>query len=107
MNTAQPIDLHDVDAYWKSRNLVDDKHRTYYVRWLQRFLLGPWMAGRLSPHDALTAFVRNLEEGGRTEEWQIGQAVRAVELFQKHYLRHVIRGLASTAVSPLDALPAA
>ena len=70
-----------------------------------------------------------------TGVWQIGQASRAVELFQKHYHRfrqeqtgdapedakppdhsgkptnldmaiytHVMRGLASTAVSPLDLL---
>jgi len=89
MNAAQAIDLHDVDAYWKSRNLVDDKHRPYCLRWLQRFLSGPWGAGRLAPNDALAAFAQHLEQDARTEEWQVRQAVRAVELFQKHYLRHL------------------
>jgi integron integrase len=88
MNASQPIDLHDVDSYWKSRNLVDDKHRPYYLRWLQRFFLGPGADARLAPQDALMAFVQQLERDGQTEEWQIGQASRAVELFQKHYLRH-------------------
>jgi hypothetical protein len=89
MNPSQAVDLHDVDAYWKSRNLVDDRHRPYCLRWLQRFLSGPWGAGRLAPNDALAAFAQHLEQDGRTEEWQIRQAVRAVELFQKHYLRHL------------------
>jgi hypothetical protein len=42
MNSTQTVDLHDVDAYFKSRNLVDDKHRPYCLRWLQRYLSGPW-----------------------------------------------------------------
>ncbi len=78
MNAMQCVDLHDVDAYWKSRNLVDDRHRPYYLRWLQRFLTGPWGTGRLAPNDALAAFAQHLEQ--------------------------VIRGLDSTAESPLDAL---
>ena len=41
MNDLQPVDLHDVAEYLKSRELVDDRHLPYYVRWLQRFLAGP------------------------------------------------------------------
>ena len=58
MNSTQFVDLHDVDAYWKSRNLVDDRHRPYYLRWLQQFLTGPWGTGRLAPNDALAAFAQ-------------------------------------------------
>jgi len=89
MNSTQTVDLHDVDAYFKSRNLVDDKHRPYCLRWLQRYLSGPWGAGRLAPNDALAAFAQHLEQDGHTEEWQVRQAVRSVEIFQKHYLRHL------------------
>src|SRR5690606_24776935 len=32
---------------------------------------------------------QHLEQDNRTEEWQVRQAVRSVELFQKHYLRHL------------------
>ena len=39
MNELQPIDLHDVELYWKSRGLVDERHLPYYVRWLQRFFV--------------------------------------------------------------------
>jgi hypothetical protein len=44
MKNEQLVDLHEVDAYWKSRGLVDEKHLPYYIRWLQRFLVG---AGRV------------------------------------------------------------
>jgi hypothetical protein len=29
------------------------------------------------------------KQDGHTEEWQVRQAVRSVEIFQKHYLRHL------------------
>ena len=32
MNSTQTVDLHDVDTYFKSRNLVDDTHRPYCLR---------------------------------------------------------------------------
>ena len=38
----------------------------------------------------LAAFAQQLEQDGRTEEWQVRQAVRSVALFQKHYLRAVV-----------------
>jgi hypothetical protein len=81
MNSTQAVDLHDVDAYWKSRNLVDDRHRPYCLRWLQRFMSGPCGAGRLAPNDALAAFAQHLGQDNRAEEWQVRQAVRSVELF--------------------------
>ncbi len=71
-------------------NLVDDRYRPYYLRWLQRFLTGPWSTGRRAPNDALAAFAQQLEQDGRTEEWQVRQAIRSVELFQQHYLRHIL-----------------
>jgi len=88
MHNLQAIDLHDVEAYWESRNLVDERHLSYYVRWLQRFLAGPGGDSRLSARDAQRVFVEQLDCGGDVPEWQIRQVARAVELFQKHYLRY-------------------
>ena len=34
MNSTQLVDLHQVQAYWESRNLVHPEQLTYYVRWL-------------------------------------------------------------------------
>lgn len=76
MNQSQVVDLHDVEAYLKTRELVDDRRLPYYIRWIQRFLLGAGADRRLSPADALAAFTRQLERdarvgsGGRqTEKW--------------------------------------
>ena len=86
MANGQLVDLHEVEAYWKSRGLVDERHLAYHIRWLQRFLAGPDGDLRLGPEDAERAFVESLERNG-TPDWQVRQAARAVELYQKHYLR--------------------
>ena len=95
MHNSQGVDLHDVEAYWKSRHVVDDRHLPYYVRWLQRFLAGPGGDSRLSAEDAQRAFVDGLGQRGDVPEWQVRQAARAVDLYQKHYLRHRIETNAS------------
>lgn len=86
MTNLQPIDLHDVEVYWKSRGLVDERHLPYYVRWLQRYLTGPGGDPTLDPRDAKRSFVEHLERQ-QIPEWQVKQAARTVELYQKHYLR--------------------
>lgn len=88
MHNSQVVDLHDVAAYWKSRNFVSEPQLTYYVRWLQRFLAGPGGDSRLSAQDAQRVFVEQLERNSNIQEWQVRQAARAVELYQKHYLQY-------------------
>jgi hypothetical protein len=86
MNTLEAIDLQDVGAYLRNRDLVDERHLPYYIRWLQRFFAGPGGDQRLALGDAQRAFLEQLERES-VPEWQVGQAARAVELYQKHYLR--------------------
>jgi hypothetical protein len=49
MNSTQAFDLHDVDAYLICRNRVDDRHRSYCLRWLKCCLSGFCGADHLSP----------------------------------------------------------
>ena len=92
MNSAGLVDLDEVAAYWKSRKLVDDNRLTYYIRWLSRFLIGPGANPRLSAADAQRLFIEGLERDGGVASWQIRQAARAVELYQKHYpVNHLIK----------------
>ena len=114
MNSTQLVDLHQVQAYWESRNLVHPEQLTYYVRWLSRFLTGPGGDASLSAADALRLFVEQLERRGDVPDWQIRQAARAVELYQRHYLQFcaekggepAISGPQSPTVAP-STLPAA
>ena len=94
MNATLLVDLEDVATCWKERNLVREDQIPYYVRWLQRFLVGPGADARLSPQDAQRVFVEQLERTGH-------KSVETTMIYT-----HVMRGLNSTAVSPLDALEA-
>lgn len=87
MHAPQLIDLQSVATYWTSRGLVPEKYIAHYIRWLQRFLVGPGCDSRLAASDAKAAFLRKLEQC-QTPEWQIDQAGRAVDLYQKHFLAH-------------------
>ena len=107
MTNLQLVDLHDVEAYWKNRHLVDEPQMTYYLRWLQRFLVGPGSDARLSALDAQRVFGEQLERRGDIPEWQIRQALRAVELYQKHYLQYRAETSQSTTAAEIPAGPPA
>ena len=99
MKSTQLVDLHDVQEYWESRNLVQSEQLTYYVRWLSRFLTGPGGDATLSASDALRRFIEQLEQRGDYEDWQIRQAARAVELYQRHYLQFCAEKKGPTGIS--------
>jgi hypothetical protein len=46
---------------WKNRGLVDDRHLSYFLHWLKRYLFGARRAANRHPQDALTAFWQELE----------------------------------------------
>jgi len=75
MNDLQHVDLHDFADYLKSRELVDDRHLPYYVRWLQRFLAGP--GG--DPQDAQRVFLEGLERSGQFPEWPFAATTSAMK----------------------------
>jgi integron integrase len=86
MKALQLVDFQEVGQYLRKRNLVDERHLPYYIRWLQRFFTGPGGDPSLVLEDGKRLFVERLEREA-VPEWQVGQAARAVELYQKHYLR--------------------
>jgi hypothetical protein len=61
MNTVQVIDLHDVEAYWRTRGLVPD-----------RYLPGPGGDSRLASGGAERAFVER-----RQLPWDAPDSARA------------------------------
>ena len=99
MKDVQLVDLHKVQEYWESRNLVHSEQLPHYVRWLSRFLSGPGGDANLSAADALRLFVEQLERRGDVPDWQIRQAARAVELYQRHYLQFCAEKGGSTTIS--------
>jgi integron integrase len=79
----QQYDLEPFVQFIKQRNLVDERHLPFYVKWVQRFLTAELPPIAASATDRIQAFENLLSKDRGIEEWQIRQALRAVELYVK------------------------
>ncbi|MEI6150402.1 MAG: phage integrase N-terminal SAM-like domain-containing protein [bacterium] len=79
----QQYDLEPFVQFIKQRNLVDERHLPFYVKWVQRFLTAELPPIAASATDRIQAFENLLSKDRSIEEWQVRQALRAVELYVK------------------------
>ncbi len=82
----QPIDLQPFDDFIRERNLVDSAHRPYYNRWVLRFLRAEFDRDHLTASDLLQCFSDQLARDDSVQDWQLRQAMQAVELYLNVYL---------------------
>jgi integron integrase len=96
----QYIDLQPFEDFIRRRNLVDDRHLSFYLNWVMRFLRselavpgghcsafakplslrsGDWE--HLAESDLLQCFSDQLARDDSLQDWQRRQAVKAVELY--------------------------
>ncbi|MDF7827073.1 phage integrase N-terminal SAM-like domain-containing protein, partial [Pontiellaceae bacterium B12227] len=68
------------------RDLVPERHRSFYARWVWRFLQSELNASTLSEQDQVTGFLDQLTREPSVEEWQVNQAERAVKLYLNVFL---------------------
>ena len=83
----QYIDLEPFAEYIQKRNLVDDKHRPYYLHWIIRFLQSEFDHQKLSNQDLLQCYSDQLARDDSVEDWQLRQAMKATELYLNVYLK--------------------
>ena len=67
MSANNSFDLSAFNSYLSERRLADDAHRTFLVRWVQRFLARTADRKDLSPDDRLQLFVDELGAEGQME----------------------------------------
>jgi integron integrase len=97
----QYIDLQPFEDFVRSRNLVDERHLPFYLKWVLRFLRSEFDRERLSSSDLLQCFSDQLARDERLEDWQRRQAVKAAELYLNIYLpeangmAHGVEGMGS------------
>jgi len=97
----QYIDLQPFEDFVRSRNLVDERHLPFYLKWVLRFLRSEFDRERLSSSDLLQCFSDQLARDERLEDWQRRQAVKATELYLNIYLpeangmAHGVEGMGS------------
>ncbi len=80
------VDLQPFEEYVRRRGLVDERHLPYYRNWILRFLHSGFDRGKLAARDLLECFSDQLSRDAALEDWQIRQAMRAVELYLNVYL---------------------
>ena len=82
----QLIDLQGYERYLRDRRLVPEVRLPYYLSWVRRFLQGPGADRHLSPKDQVEVFRDMLQGNQSIQDWQVTQAVHAVELYLKNFL---------------------
>jgi integron integrase len=82
----QYIDLQPFEDFVRRRNLVDDKHLSFYLNWVLRFLRSEFDWENLVERDLLQCFSDQLARDDSLQDWQRRQAMKAVELYMNVYL---------------------
>jgi len=86
------IDLKPFENFVADRNLVPEKYRPFYLRWIRRFLQSEFNLQELAEKDKVVCFLDQLERDGSVEEWQVKQAEQAVKLYLDVFLPEDGRG---------------
>lgn len=82
----QYVDLQPFEDFIRPRNLVDQKHLPFYMKWVLRFLRSEFDRDTLTSRDLLQCFSDQLARDNTLEDWQRRQAVQAVKLYLNVFL---------------------
>jgi integron integrase len=88
----QYIDLKPFEEYVLRRKLVDEQHLPFYVHWVMRFLQSEFDREALSNQDLLQCFSDQLARDDSVLDWQLRQAMKAIELYLNVYLQEATGG---------------
>jgi integron integrase len=83
----QLIDLQPFVEFMKRGGLVEERHQPFYVKWVHRFLTAELPSMATSPKDRMQAFSDQLTRDVAIQDWQIQQAMRAVELYVSVFVK--------------------
>jgi integron integrase len=84
----QYVDLQPFADFIRQRNLVDEQHASFYINWVLRFLRSEFDLKSLSEQDLLQCFSDQLARDDSIQDWQLRQAMKAVELYLNVFLPH-------------------
>jgi integron integrase len=75
------LQIDEFGEYLLTRSLCDEKHRKFYLHWVRRFFKDSreWQADTWDV--LLQQFVNALHDEPGVEDWQVGQAEKAVRLY--------------------------
>lgn len=82
----QVYDLEPFVNYIRRRTIVPERQIPYYVKWVRMFLTSELPPLATSVTDRIQAFSDLLARNPTIQDWQLQQAIRAVELYVKVFL---------------------
>jgi hypothetical protein len=82
----QTFDLEPFVQYIADRKLVPEQQIPFYAKWVKLFLTAELPPIATSPKDRIQAFSDLLAHNQTVQDWQLRQAMRAVELYIKVFL---------------------
>lgn len=88
----QYIDLQPFEDFVRQRNLVDERHLPFYLKWVLRFLRSEFDREHLSAGDLLQCFSDQLAREDSLQDWQRRQAMKAAELYLNVFLQEQKNG---------------
>jgi hypothetical protein len=92
----ETFDLEPFANYIRQRHLAEERHVPYCVRWVRQFLTAELPSVATSPKDHIQAFEDHLSNDHASQDWQLRQALKAVEL----YVRVFVTASPSEPISP-------
>ena len=83
--THSPVCWSTVKAAVEGLKWLKQNQRPHFFRWIKRFALSE-ASGIKCTEEAKTTFLKSLREQGSFEDWQLEQAEKAVEWYQRAFL---------------------
>ena len=83
----QVFDLEPFAKYIKDHGLAKEHNIPYYVKWVQKFLTSDLPDIVTSTGDRIQAFENLLSKDPSLKDWQLWQALKAVELYVKVFVK--------------------
>ena len=83
----QTFDLEPFVQYIADRKLVPEQQIPFYAKWVKLFLTAELPPIATSPKDRIQAFSDLLAHNQTIQDWQLRQAMRAVELYSEVFLK--------------------
>ena len=92
----ETINLQPFMEFIKSRGVVPERHIPFYVSWVRRYLQTEMPGVIVDLADKFRLFCEQLERQSGVQDWQVAQARRAVELYERVYRKVPASGGAET-----------
>ena len=91
------LDLKGFELFMVDRDLVEERYRQHFMRWVRRFLTSEFSMEELANRDKIECFADQLARDSSVQDWQLRQALKAVELYMNVYLKEQLGGRAHGA----------